>query len=181
MDAIYPGATFLLQDGSPAPLYPTFVGAFVLDTFLKKWGKMRNEYTVLFDIAPVNAVTPYIPYNNFGIDMGILKVDGSIKMMDVNPEDSRITYGKIGYYRAGLTQAQEVKVHFRDPFTGGIVVDSSLDGRHANFDSRHSESYYGVNVAISYPPSVGVWHTVTIVGNYDLQYIEFRGTIAGRR
>lgn len=181
MEFTYPGSKFLIQDGSYAPAYPTFVGAFVLDTALKKWGKMRNEYTTLFDIAPVNALTPYIPYTNFGIDMGILLTTGALKMMDSVPIDSRITYGKIGYYRAGVTGGQEVEAHFRTPFTGGIVCDSSLEGELADFSSRHSEGFNGVRVAITYPPNVGVWHTITLVGNYDLQYLEFRGTIAGRR
>jgi len=181
MEFTYPGSTFLIQDGALAPVYPTFVGAFVLDTALKKWGKMRNEYTTLFDISPVNALTPYIPATNFGMDMGILLTTGALKMMDSLPIDSRITYGKIGYYRAGVTGGQEVEAHFRTPFTGGIVCDSSLEGELADFDSRYSAGFNGVRVAIAYPPNVGVWHTITIAGNYDLQYLEFRGTIAGRR
>ncbi len=181
MEALYPGSSFLIQDGQSAPAYPTFVGAFVLDTALKKWGKMYNSYKVLLDIAPVNALTPYIPATNFGIDVGILDENGRILRMDNRPFNSRITYGKIGFYRAGVIQAQEVNLHFRESFTGAIVVDSSLDGRLADADAQFQEFFFGKMAVTVYPPNVGVWQTVTVFGNYDLQYLEFRGTIAGRR
>lgn len=177
----YPGASFLMADGSAAPVYPTFAGAFVFDSALKKWGKMKNSYKQLLEMAPINATGPTVTYSNFGISLSMMDAAGAIKLFDTTPADSWIRYGKIGYSRLGFTKAQEIRVHFRSSSTGNIILDSSIDG-------RALEPTYSIPFPFTTAASievgcynVGRWHTVTVSGNWDLQYMEFRANSAGIR
>ena len=183
LNITYPGATYLLQDGSPAPIYPTFSGALVFDTALKKWGKMKANYRCLIDYSPINTFNGTLSYTNLGIDMAMLEpvAAGKIRTFDARPADSWMRYGKLGFYRQGFTQAQEVKCHFRSSSTGVLEVDSSLDGRALEFSLTET---YPFNLAASvtgYYGNSARWHTIKISGQFDLQYMEFRGNVAGRR
>lgn len=177
----FPGSTFLLQDGSVAPIYPTYVGALVLDIALKKWGKMKADYKALIDYSVINAVSDITPYSNLGVDGAVLKADGFVYHMDAKPTDSYIKYGKIGFFRKGFTGVQEIKAVFRMPFTGDIVLDTSVYGAVTETTLKQLTSYTGVISLTCSGGYDGRWHTIKISGNYDLQYLEFRGTIAGRR
>ncbi|EDO29126.1 predicted protein [Nematostella vectensis] len=123
-----PSGTFLLQDGSIAPVYPILYGALVYDTFLKKWGRMDQSYRLLLDYSPINnADTGVIPFSAFGIQGGILAGDNKIKLFDDHPTDSYVTYGKVGYYRLGMTSVEEVHAQFASNCTGYIRVETSLN------------------------------------------------------
>ena len=179
----YPGATFLLQTGSPVAVYPEFKGAFVFDLSLKKWGKLKADYNIVFPFSALNSTdSGVIPYDNFGMNCGILlSADRSISLLDAKPADSWIKYGKIGYYRLGMTIVHEVKAMFRSLSSGSLTIDSSLDGRNVDLPVKYKQSFDMVSACTVYPDVNGRWHTVKIEGNYDLQYLEVRGTIAGRR
>ena len=178
----YPGSTFLLQDGSLAPIYPTYTGALVLDTALKKWGKMKADYKALLDYNSFNSANQNLTvFSNLGVDMAILKADGYIYNMDSKPLDSYIKYGKLGYYRQGFTRLYEVKAFFRLPFVGSITIDTSITGATVEELLKNTTSFSGVIKANLLPDISGRWHTIKIEGNYDLQYLEIRGTISGRR
>lgn len=177
----FPGSTFLLQDGSVAPIYPTYVGALVLDIALKKWGKMKADYKALIDYSVINAVSDITPYSNLGVDGAVLKADGFAYHMDAKPLDSYIKYGKIGFFRKGYTGVEEVKIVFRMPFTGDVVIDTSVHGAVVEPTLQQLTSYTGVISLTCSGGYDGRWHTIKISGNYDVQYLEFRGTITGRR
>jgi hypothetical protein len=179
---IMPGAKYLLQQGTPFPLYPTICGAFVYDLQLKKWGKLSEPYKCLVPHHPINGLSSVaIPYTQEGIDGGLLQTDGVIRMFDSQQGGSYIRYGKIGLYRIGFTHILEIRVHFRKPFTGGILIEGSLDG--LELDNRFSsvEYFEDTRVAIMYPNKRIRWATVTIFGKYDIQYLEVRANISGRR
>jgi len=178
----YPGATFLMQDGIPAPYYPTYVGALVLDTALKKWGKMKASFKTLLDYSPFNSASgDVIPYSNLGVDMGILAEDGYIYNMDAKPLDSWMRYGKIGYFRKGYTYLEEVKVHFRLPSTGNITLSGSLSGVTLDKELEAVHPFTNVLNMTCYGHIAAKWHTIEISGNYDIQYMEYRGTLSSRR
>lgn len=182
LDLTYPGATFLLQDGTPAPIYPTYEGALVLDTALKKWGKMKAQYKAMLDYNSFNSANQNIvSYSNLGVNMAILKEDGYAYNMDAKPLESYIRYGKIGYNRQGFTNIYEVKTHFRGPFVGSIILDTSINGAVIESTLSEASNFDGVIKAVLYPSIAGRWHTIKISGNYDLQYLEFRANMAGRR
>jgi len=178
----YPGATFLMQDGVPAPYYPTYVGALVLDTALKKWGKMKAEFKTLLDYSPFNSASgDVVPYSNLGVDMGILAGDGYVYNMDAKPLDSFMRYGKIGYFRQGYTYLEEVRVHFRLPSTGTIKLAGTLNGLTLDKDLEQLYTYTDVLNMNCFGHIAARWHTIEISGNYDIQYLEYRGTLSSRR
>lgn len=178
-----PGSSFILQEGGISGSYPTFVGAHIYDLFLKKWGKMKENYKIIFAYSALNnGDNGFIPYSNFGMDCGVvLEVDNKISLFDKAPVDSWMRIGKIGYSRLGFTRAYEVKAMFRSPSTGKITLDVSLDGRTLETSLQVVTSFNNKVKCDMYPDISGRWHTLKIEGNYDLQYLEFRGTIAGRR
>ncbi len=178
----YPGSTFLFQDGSLAPIYPTYTGALVLDTALKKWGKMKADYKALLDYNSFNSANQNLTvFSNLGVDMAILKADGYVYNMDSKPLDSYIKYGKLGYFRQGFTRIYEIKVFFRFPFSGSITIDTSINGISVEELLRSITTFSGVIKTNLFPDISGRWHTIKIEGNYDLQYLEIRGNISGRR
>lgn len=179
----YPPATFTLQNGVPVPAYPTLVGSFVMDMHLKKWGKQAGEFSCLLQFSPINATNnEAIPYTNFGMDSGILSpFDKKIKLFAQNDNISMMRYGKIGFYRLGFTEMLEVNINFRTPYTGSIIVDGSVDANHINTEIQHKEDFIDVTQALVKCHVNARWHTITITGNFDLQYMEFRGIMAARR
>jgi len=179
----YPPATFTLQDGVPVPAYPTLVGSFVMDMHLKKWGKQAGEFSCLLQFSPINATNnEAIPYTNFGMDSGILSpFDKKIKLFAQNDNNSVMRYGKIGLYRLGFTEVLEVNINFRTPYTGDIIVDGSINSRDLDLNIQHKESFAGVTQALVKCHVNAMWHTISISGNFDLQYMEFRGIMAARR
>jgi hypothetical protein len=178
----YPGATFQLQNGIPAPAYPTLVGSYVLDLHLKKWGKQAGNMKALLQYAPINNInSQVIPYTNFGMDSGILAEDGTLHLFSVNTPEGNIRYGKIGLYRLGWTELLEITINFRTSFTGDIIVDGSTDARDTNDAIQHVESFVNVRQAVVKCHVNARWHTISLLGNFDLQYMEFRAIMAARR
>jgi len=177
-----PAGNFLLQKGSIAPVYPDMYGALVYDMYLKKWGKYRGQYKTLLDYQPLNDQSGGgIPYNRFGILGGVLKSNGFVYVFDPFPSFSSITYGKIGYYRMGKTSVEECHVHFRTLSKGSMVVDTSLDGRGVSAGLSKTVEYDSVLSADIFGGFPGSWQNITINGIFDIQYLEYRGFIQGKR
>ena len=181
-----PAGTFLLQDGSIAPKYPTFFGFISYDLQLKKWGKYVGEYKVLVNYSPANS-SPNggISFNSFGILAGILDSFGKVRLFDNYPAYSYITYGKIGYYRAGMTTVEEVHANFSSPSTGFIKIDTSIEGRFVDPSLAKSMQFTDAGKVRLTGGNPGSWTNVTIGnsegGTWNLNYLEFRGFQQGRR
>ena len=178
----YSSFPYTLQIGSPNVVYPAFTGSLVFDLALKKWGKQKNVFQILVDLQPVNQFN----HNLFiarddGMDAALYLTDDSIKIFDDGPADSRLTYGKIGYYRLGMTTILEVKAAQRRPSTGILTIDSSLDGRSIDASLQYSQSYGSSVYWLGLPDISARWHVVTVSGNYDLTGLEVRAVIASRR
>lgn len=182
VDVTYPGGTFLLQNATTAPLYPDYEGALVFDTGLKKWGKCKATYKTLLDYSPINSNhDQIITYSNFGLDAGILKDNGTIRLFSSVCTDSFIRYGKLAFSRQGYTYPEKIQINFRRPFTGNIEVDTSLDGRSIQASLHETDSFIGVGLATVYPENAGKWYTMSIGGEFDLRSIEFTGRVSGIR
>lgn len=182
MTITLPGSSFNLGVGTPAPMYPTYAGALVLDMHLKKWGKFKGDHKLIVDYNPQNSSSNgAIPYTNFGIRAGCLLTNGKIALFDNSPTDSWIRYGKIGYFRKGFTVLLEVLAHFRTLSTGIITLDASLDGRNLEPGLQYYLPFTDAKNVVTYPDTSARWHTVKISGKYDLQYLEVRGIVSGRR
>lgn len=177
-----PSGSFLLQLGSPAPKYATYEGALVYDLQLKKWGKMLLRYKQLLDYSPINStLNGVVPTNIFGIMAGALGANGKISIFDAFPAASYISYGKIGYYRGGNTRPEQATVHFRTASTGFIKIETSLEGRDLSARWTVQQAYTNATEATVYGGFPGRWCNIEINGIYDINYLEFRGFIQGRR
>jgi hypothetical protein len=178
----FPAATFLLQDGSIEPIYPTYVGAFVYDLQLKKWGKANHLYKRMFEFFPINNQSGnIIPYEIFGSDTAIIDALGKIYLHDRFPLDSQITWGKIGYYRKGFTNLEEVKLQFGELSTGTVIATGSLDGKQITVDVVKTEIYDSANSVILYSSLSARWYNITATGIFDITGLEFRGVRAADR
>lgn len=178
----FPGATFLLQNGTIAPIYPTYTGAYVYDTVYQKWGKFKGDYKCLVDYAPLNSNhQKIVSFSNFGMDAGTLNSSGYVTLFSSVCSDSYLKYGRLGFYRQGYTYPEVVTCHFARPFTGEIEVEASLDGRSVHAALTESKSFTGVGYAHVYPSYAAKWFNFSITGEFDLRNLEFTGRISGRR
>lgn len=181
-DFTMPGATFLLQTGSIEAAYPTFTGALIFDLQLKKWGKYKGDHKLLVETTPVNAnILDTITYTDLGTNAGILNATGEVRVFDSTPADSWMRWGKLGYYRLGMTNILEIKASNRTPLNTSIMVDSSMDGKILDMTLSESFYYWSEVICEALPDISARWHTVKISGNYDLTGLEIRATITGRR
>ena len=182
LEVTYPGVNFLLQEGAITPLYQDFLGFLVLDLHLKKWGKAKVAHKLLLDLIPANSDnTSVVTYESLGITAACLDSEGNIIPFDDQDVDGYIRYGKVGYQRLGMTWFGEVRLQFRKPYTGDIILDASLDGKALVPSLRYTETFTEVYEALLFADISARWITVSISGSYDLTGLEVRGTLAGRR
>lgn len=178
----FPDYEFVLQEGSPAPAYPTFYGAYVYDLFLKKWGKLDQEYSLLLNYSAINGQNGQpVSFNAFQMNSGILDTYGAIRLFDDKPSESFIRYGKIGYDRKGFTAAEEVRVGFSSPSTCTVALEPSITGVSIEKNLKDSVSVVSANGATLFANLSARWYNVAISGKYDINYLEFRGHSSGRR
>lgn len=176
-------ADFNVQIGQIPIGYKTFEGAYCLDLHLKKWGKFKNTFQTLVELAPMNVFDMQnFSYPDMGMTAGICTLDGKVYLFDHLPIDSQIRYGKIGYYRLGYCHFLETRVDFRTLFGGSITLSFSDDGRIIEGDWGITQYMpYETFYAILFPNIRARWMTLTISGIFDLCYMESRANISGRR
>jgi hypothetical protein len=175
--------SFLMQDGSIEPIYPTFVGAFVYDLQYKKWGNMQQPHKLLMNYSPLNSQSgdQPVPFDIFSVNAGCLLENGKIAIFDKQPDDSVIRIGKIGYYRKGFTDNEEVILQFRIPATGSIISEGSLDGKNIVPAISQISSYDNANQHTAYFANSARWFNIVVTGTYDIKNIDFKGDKKGTR
>lgn len=182
-DVVLPDSTIFLQDGSPAPEYPLFLGAFVFDVHYKKWGKAVTDFFHLVDLYPINNVAGegYIPYDSFLPRVAALRDDGLIYIYDKYPEESELVIGKYGSYRKGTTTLHEVETQFREAASGSFSYEGSIDNK--NLSSLFSKTYVYSNEDefIAYAGIDAKWFNFVYRGHFDLTLLEVTSQRAGRR
>lgn len=178
-----PSGTILLQQGSIEPIYPTFLGAFVFDIQYKKWGKLQHNYKRLLDIYPLNsqAGDGIVPYDTFLPRGALLASDGFIYIFDQYPTDSELVIGKLGYYRRGYTDLEEVRIQNRTPFSGTVSIEASLNGKNIEPAISAVRTYTSEDDFVAGFNASARWYNVKIEGNYDLIACEVRWHRTGRR
>jgi hypothetical protein len=178
----FPSASFNLQNGIPAPVYPTYQGAFIYDIELKKWGKMKMSFHSLLDFAPVNTQSSQLlPNARYGVAGGILDTDGAIFQWDANPTDAYIKYGKFSLFRLGMTTIQEIEAQFGIQSTGTIETETSLDGKTIELSLSTSYAISAARVARVPVKRAGAWHNIIFRGQFDLTYLQVNAYRSGRR
>lgn len=180
---VLPPGSFLMQRGSIEPIYPVFPCAFVYDLQYKKWGKCSQEHRLLLNYSPVNtqAGDQPVPYDIFSVNAGCLLTTGKVAIFDKFPVESRIVVGKIGYFRKGYTDVEEIRLQFRNPATGTIEIQGSLDGKLVHPAISQLESFTNVQSYTSHFESAARWFNIVIRGIFDLKNLDFSGTKKGKR
>jgi hypothetical protein len=175
-EVTYPETGFFLLGENTIPKQPALRGGFLYDFDLKKFGKYLCDHYAIMDYKSFNNSSALIETSNFGVDAGYVKLDGSMTLFTERPTVSQLTYGKIGYERKGVTQAQEVRVEFRDTPNCTVSFKSYIDG--ALYTTTEVTT---ADELVMYLSTIGRFHTITFSGTFDLTYLEFRGNTAGRR
>lgn len=177
-----PPSAFLLQKGGIAPIYPTVYGALVYDTYLKKWGKIQHEYKQLVDFIPVNTKQgEIVPVTSEAMKSGLLNEAGEIRLFDERPTESYMTIGKIGYYRHGFTECEEVNIQFKEPASAQLELIGSINAVAPEAYLSKSVTIEGANSGQLLASMSAKWYNIIVRGIYDISYLEFRGSRASRR
>lgn len=178
----FPSGTFNLQDGIPAPIYPTYAGAYVYDSHYKKWGKMKKEFMTLMDFNPINTLSgSLLAATRFGVVGAAVNLDGTVQAFDANPSDSYIKFGKFGLFRFGMTTLEELILQFGLVSTGSVDVETSLDGKSTETALTKSTAFSAVKNTKVPVGNTGNWHNIVVRGQYDLTYMQPNAYRVGRR
>lgn len=177
-----PATEFMLQEGSPAPAYPTFYGALVYDTALKKWGRLDQEYKLLLNYAPINGQNGQaVAFSSFQMQAGLLDTYGIIRLFDDAPTESYIRYGKLGYSRKSFTNLEEVQVQFASPSTCSVIAEPSIDGVAKEANYKATTTCTDAYAATLLANLSARWYNVVVSGKYDISHIELHAHTSGRR
>jgi hypothetical protein len=180
---VIPGFSVLLQSGSIEPIYPTFEGAFIFDIHLKKWGKMKGQFKNLFDIFPVNnmAGEGIFPYEHFMPRMGVRTALGAFPLLDEFPTESELVVGKVGVYRKGFTDLEEVLIQHRAYKTGTLRIELSTDGRSISNELTQERTYSSMAALTEGFGISARWFNIVFRGFFDIIALEVRTRQTGRR
>lgn len=164
---------WLTKKGSASPLFPTFIRSLVYDTQLEKWGISNMLFKAISSISPVNRSDKTItPKHDYGMLAAILAPDGSVAIVSPNNTASEITYGKLGQYRLGKTKMAYLKFHFKEKFTGTLIVETSLDGRTVAPELTKAADFTDV-LSARFPFTLtGEWFNMKVRGSFTLCHIE---------
>lgn len=164
---------WLTQVGSAAPLYPLFTKSLIYDTQLEKWGISNMSFKAICAMAPVNRTDKTIaPKHDYGMIAAVLNEDGSVSTILPKNTESEICYGKIGQYRLGKSTLSYLKCHFKEPFTGSIIVETSKDGRTVAIELTKAADFTNVKSAKFPFTLVGDWFNIKVRGDFTLSHIE---------
>jgi hypothetical protein len=179
----FPGASFLLQAGSPAPYSVTWKGAYVYDTHLKRWGKLKHDYLQLLDFSPLNSTAVgTIPYTQFGIQGALLDTDGFVRLFDSKPSDSYLKFGKYGNFRHGYTSLEVIRADFRQPCSGQLEVEAADDtGKFVDAANTRTYNYVDATQLVQGHDISARWHNISFKGQFDLSYLELSSWSTSRR
>jgi hypothetical protein len=178
----YPGTPYLLQSGVPFLAYPTFNGSYVLDLHLKKWGKQKNQFTVLGSLDAINqTINAILPTPDKGMTAFLKIPSNEIRIIDELPTDSLLKYGRIGHSRLGYTNLLEVKAWMRTVGYGSLVVEASIDGKQALPTLQHTTNFNSYAFVEAYPDISARWFNINLMGSFDLVGLEARTKVVSRR
>ena len=76
---------------------------------------------------------------------------------------------------------EEIKIFHRDPCTGTVTVECSLDGRNVEVGLSSTFAYDNVRIAEHGFGLSARWYNITVQGTYDLTNLETRSSRKGKR
>lgn len=172
----------LFQKGSLGSYYPTYGSAAVYDLLLQKWGVYNNSHKLIQELMPVNRVDSSImPVSDKGMFAGALNPAHECTIFkDLNP-GSRVTYGKMAFYRRGMSLASGAIAHFGALATGTLIVEASMDGVTVDPTLSYAVPFVNQrNVTLDFTTRAK-WFNIRVEGNFNLTYLELLAEGRGRR
>lgn len=172
----------LFQKGSLAAYYPVYGSAAVYDLLLQKWGLYNNSHKLIQELMPVNRIdSSVMPVPDKGMFAGAVSPLGACSVFkDKNPM-SRITYGKMAFYRRGMSMATGAIAHFGDLATGTLVVEASMDGITVDPLLSYAVPFVNQrNVTLPFTTRAK-WFNIRVEGNFNITYLELLAESRGRR
>lgn len=176
----YPPSSYVLQAGVPFLSYPTFEGSYVLDLLLKKWGKHKNQFTVLGSVDSINQeFDAALTTKDKGMNAFLKVPNNELRVFDEYPTDSILRYGKIGLSRLGFTNMLEVKAFLRSAGLCSVDVEASLNG--ISITDVYTGAPSPDRLIQLYLDKSARWFNIVIKGSYDMAGLEARTAYSGRR
>lgn len=174
--------TVLYQKGSLAAYYPLYKGAIVYDSLLEKFGSYDSPHYMVFGTMPVNrADLTIVPLPDVGMFAGAISETKEAKMFNANTPEALAVWGKIGYYRQGMTAMQEIRAYFKEKAYGSLIVEVSMDGVAVDPTLTLAVNFNGESSAILPFTAVGKWFNIRIEGRFNLTTLQINSESAGRR
>lgn len=177
-----PSTVFNISGGALTPMYPTYKGSLVFDTKLEKWGKFKGDFKVVMELVPSNTFdAETVGFTTFGMNVGILQPEGTIRIFDSTPTDSLCRWGKYGLSRLGFTTLLTAEISFRSNSTGTVITQSSLNNRDFSYLLTKTTAFTDTRVVEHKQAVEARWHTLALTGQWDLQQLSIAGKVSGRR
>lgn len=172
----------LYQKGSLGAYYPLYKGAIVYDSLLEKFGSYDSPHYMVFGTMPINrADLTVVPLPDVGMFAGAISETKEAKLFNANTPEALAVWGKIGYYRQGMTAMQEIRAYFKEKAYGSLIVEVSMDGVAVDPTLTLAINFNGESSAILPFTAVGKWFNIRIEGRFNLTTLQINSEAAGRR
>ncbi len=182
-DAIpFPDNFVLYQQGSLAPYYPLYAGAVVYDSLLEKFGVYNEPHYLVYETLPVNrSDNTVMPVVDVGMYAGCLDVSKAVTVFTPNTPRAMATWGKVGYYRLGMTNMYEARAYFKEKSYGHLIVEVSMDGIAVDPSLTLAVEFNGESSAFLPFTACGKWFNIRVEGQFNLNTLQVNSESAGRR
>lgn len=172
----------LFQSGSLAAYYPIYAGAVVYDSLQQKWGRYDHSHKLVYELAPVNrADNTIMPVPDKGMFAGALTSDMFCTVFKEGNPEAFICYGKLGYYRLGVTKGYEVRAYFAAPAYGTLIIECSMNGQTIDPTLSQAITLNGQTKALFAFTAIAKWFNIRLEGRFHLHTLQFNGEAKGRR
>lgn len=172
----------LYKKGSLAPYYPKYKGAVIYDTLLQKFGRYDAEHYVVYPLMPVNRADEAVaPVKDTGMFAGCVDSAKYATIFKPNTRQAFATWGKLGYYRLGMTRLSELRAYFAEPAYGQLIVEGSLNGSTIEPSLSVAVDLAGQYNAILPFTSVAKWFNIRIEGQFNLTTLQINAEGRSRR
>lgn len=172
-------------------LFPTFKHCLVLDLLLEKWGYGTIDNLAIFSLSPINQ-GGYSPEKDYALSeaqyfndsrsLGAVLPDGQVTLLNDNPSDSYILYGKYRLSNSRLTRILEVEAQFVDYPEATLQIEPSDEGgRIINFDQVKTSPTF-TSPSYRWPLiAVARWFNILVRGRFNLSFLSIDGVPDGKR
>ena len=185
----------LLSNISDVPLgqnlFPTFKHCLVLDLLLEKWGYGTLDNLAIFSLSPINQ-GGYSPEKDYALSeaayfndsrsLGAMLPNGQAVLLNDNPSDAYILYGKHKLSSSRFTKVLEVEAQFVDYPEAYLQLEpSDEEGRVIDFAQVKTSPTF-TKASYRWPLiTVARWFNILVRGRFNLSFLSIEGIPDGKR